>query len=161
MLISKIFLSNFFLFSFIIASPTIVQNKIYSKINSNLNVLVSDTFNAQKKIIDNQYLIFGQNLGNISESNKSGEITDEDVRKNRENNRTLLFCILAGFVAIVLITFIAVYSYLKCHENSVNPQVIEEDQNYSDIGGLTPSKTFPDSSKEEKSDENKKEEEQQ
>ena len=158
MIITKIFLPTIFLFSFIIAPPTILQNNIYSKINSNLETLISDKYNVREKIIDNQYLIFGQNLGNSSDSNKSAEITDEDVKKNREKNRNLLFFILAGFVAIVLITFIVVYSYLKCRENSVSPQVIEEDQNYSDIGGLTPSKTDPDSNKEEKNDENKKEE---
>ena len=55
-------------------------------------------------------------------------------------------------------TFIVVYSYLKCHENTVSPQVIEEDQNYSDIGGLTPNKIEAEANKEEKSDEIQKEE---
>ena len=153
MLISKIFLSSIFLFSFILASPTNLQNNIYTKVNLNI-----ENFNVPEKILDNNYLIFGQNLGNSSDKDKSGEITDEDIKKNREKNKNLLFFILAGFVAIVLITFIVVYSYLKCHENPVSPQVIEEDQNYSDIGGLTPSKIEADANKEEKNDEIKKEE---
>ena len=64
---------------------------------------------------------------------------------------------MAGFVAIILITFIVVYTYIKCHENTVE-EVIEEDQNYSDIGGLTPSKNETDISHDEKNEENKKEE---
>ena len=152
MIISKVFLSSIFLFSIILASPENNQNNIYTKINLNL-----ENYNAPEKILDNNYLIFEQSLSN-SNDNKSKEITDEEVKKNRENNKRLLFFVLAGFVAIVLITFIVAYSYLKCHENAVSPQVIEEDQNYSDIGGLTPNKIEAEENKEEKSDEIKKEE---
>ena len=152
-LISKIFFSFIFLFSIILASPTNLKNDIYTKINLNL-----ENYNAPEKKLDSNYLIFEQSLSNSSNENKSKEITDEDVKKNREKNKSLLFFILAGFVGIVLITFIVVYSYLKCHENTVSPQVIEEDQNYSDIGGLTPNKIETEANKEEKSDEIQKEE---
>ena len=152
-LISKIFFSFIFLFSIILASPTNLKNDIYTKINLNL-----ENYNVPEKKLDNNYLIFEQSLSNSTDKNKSKEITDEDVKKNREKNKSLLFFILAGFVGIVLITFIVVYSYLKCHKNTVSPQVIEEDQNYSDIGGLTPNKIEAEANKEEKSDEIQKEE---
>ena len=152
-LISKIFFSFIFLFSIILASPTNLKNDIYTKINLNL-----ENYNVPEKKLDSNYLIFEQSLSNSSNENKSKEITDEDVKKNREKNKSLLFFILAGFVGIVLITFIVVYSFLKCHENTVSPQVIEEDQNYSDIGGLTPNKIETEANKEEKSDEIQKEE---
>ena len=152
-LISKIFFSFIFLFSIILASPINLKNDIYTKINLNL-----ENYNAPEKKLESNYLIFEQNLSNSTDENKSKEITDEDVKKNREKNKSLLFFILAGFVGIVLITFIVVYSYLKCHENTVSPQVIEEDQNYSDIGGLTPNKNEAEANKEEKSDEIQKEE---
>ena len=152
-LISKIFFSFIFLFSIILSSPTNLKNDIYTKINLNL-----ENYNVPEKKLDSNYLIFEQSLSNSSNENKSKEITDEDVKKNREKNKSLLFFILAGFVGIVLITFIVVYSYLKCHENTVSPQVIEEDQNYSDIGGLTPNKNEAEANKEEKSDEIQKEE---
>ena len=148
MLISKLFLSTIFLFSFILASPTNIQNNIYTKINLNL-----DNYNIPEKNLDNNYLIFEQSLSNSTQDNKSKEITDEEVKKNREKNKSLLFFILSGFVAIVLISFIVVYSYLKCHTSAGSPQVIEEDQNYSDIGGLTPNKIEAEGNKEEKGDE--------
>ena len=157
MLTTKIFLSAIFLFSFILVSPTPIQNNIYSQINPNLDIIDSNSYNNKQKIFSDEYLIFAQSDNSSDNITNPDEITDEDIEKNKEKNKNFLFFILAGFVAIILITFIVVYTYIKCHENTVE-EVIEEDQNYSDIGGLTPSKNETDISHDEKNEENKKEE---
>lgn len=105
------------------------------------NVINDDNYN-------NGYISFETNSENKNET--SGEITDEEVEKNRQKNKTLLFGILAGFIAIVLITCIAVICYLRCHDITVE-ETIEEDKDYSNIGGITPNKSTSDNNDDDKS----------
>ena len=124
------------------------------KVNNNKNNFVyikykvSNDIDGQNYTKDNEYISFETNSGNNNETND--EITDEEVDKNREKNKTMLYIILAGFIAIVLITCIAVICYLKCHDITVE-ETIEEDKDYSNIGGITPNKSGSDNNDDDRS----------
>ena len=68
---------------------------------------------------------------------ENGEI---DVEKNRENNKLLLFIITGGFVGIVFLTFIIFFIFIKCC-NKETGELIEEEKDYSNIGGIVSGKS--------------------
>ena len=104
-----------------------------------INIELINKDNDEKNILHYEYTIF--------EKEKSTEQDEEvDVEKNRDKNKILLIIIMAAFVGIIFLTFIIIFSYLKCKEDGIEDS-IEEEKDYSNIGGLTPSKTEDDTSK--------------
>jgi hypothetical protein len=68
-----------------------------------------------------------------------------DPEKNRKENRSTLILILSLFGGSVVITFIAVFIYIKfCAKKDIN---IEEEQDYKDVGGIVTSKEDKDKDK--------------
>ena len=56
---------------------------------------------------------------------------------------------MAVFVGIIIITFIIVFSYIKCHNNK-NVDDIEEETDYSNIGGIRANRTYEDKTDDDK-----------
>ena len=125
-----------------------VKSDMFIKIELNKNdnkeqiILISAKVNynnIEESFLHYEYLTFqnfkeNENNNNGTNGNKE-DSQEEEVKANRENNKKILFIITGSFVVIIIISFISIVSYIKCHEVS-NENVIEEDQDYSNIGGI-------------------------
>ena len=125
-----------------------VKSDMFIKIELNKNdnkeqiILISAKVNynnIEESVLHYEYLTFqnfkeNENNNNGTNGNKE-DSQEEEVKANRENNKKILFIITGSFVVIIIISFISIVSYIKCHEVS-NENVIEEDQDYSNIGGI-------------------------
>ncbi len=138
----------------IVLSIFLKDKKVNDNKNNNfvyIKYIVSNNINEENYDKDNKYLSFENNSENSDKTDDdNGEISDEEVDKNREKNKMILFIVLASFIGIVLITCIAVISYLYFHNITVE-ETIEEDHDYSDIGGITPNKSGSDNNEDDKS----------
>lgn len=98
---------------------------------------LSNNFEENKYIIKNDeiYQINSEKLKN--DDKKEGEKSEEEeVKENLEKNKMILFIFLGSFLIIILITFIIISIHIKKHDVD-NDDIIEEDQDYSNIGGIT------------------------
>ena len=125
-----------------------VKSDMFIKIELNKNdnkeqiILISAKVNynnIEESVLHYEYLTFqnfkeNEKINNGTNGNKE-DSQEEEVKANRENNKKILFIITGSFVVIIIISFISIVSYIKCHEVS-NENVIEEDQDYSNIGGI-------------------------
>ena len=132
-----------------------IKSDMFLKIESNLtdnkerilliNAKVNNN-NTEESNIHYEYLTFQLNNENNNNSNNSNntnnnnteenqEISDEEVEENRNKNKTFLFIFLGIFAAVIIITFIAIFIYIKFHEGQED-NTIEEDRDYSGIGGI-------------------------
>ena len=132
-----------------------IKSDMFLKIESNftnnkerillINAKVNNN-NTEESNIHYEYLTFQLNNENNNNSNNSNntnnnnteenqEISDEEVEENRNKNKTLLFIFLGIFAAVIIITFIAIFIYIKFHEGQED-NTIEEDRDYSGIGGI-------------------------
>ena len=131
-----------------------IKSDMFLKIESNftnnkerillINAKVNNN-NTEESNIHYEYLTFQLNNENNNNSNNNNtnnnnteenqEISDEEVEKNRNKNKTFLFIFLGIFAAVIIITFIAIFIYIKFHEGQED-NAIEEDRDYSGIGGI-------------------------
>ena len=132
-----------------------IKSDMFLKIESNftnnkerillINAKVNNN-NTEESNIHYEYLTFQLNNENNNNSNNSNntnnnnteenqEISDEEVEENRNKNKTFLFIFLGIFAAVIIITFIAIFIYIKFHEGQED-NTIEEDRDYSGIGGI-------------------------
>ena len=134
-----------------------IKSDMFLKIESNLtdnkerilliNAKVNNN-NTEESNIHYEYLTFQLNNENNNNSNintnnntnnnnteENQEISDEEVEENRNKNKTFLFIFLGIFAAVIIITFIAIFIYIKFHEGQED-NTIEEDRDYSGIGGI-------------------------
>ena len=131
-----------------------IKSDMFLKIESNftnnkerillINAKVNNN-NTEESNIHYEYLTFQLNNENNNNSNNNNtnnnnteenqEISDEEVEENRNKNKTLLFIFLGIFAAVIIITFIAIFIYIKFHEGQED-NTIEEDRDYSGIGGI-------------------------
>ena len=110
---------------------------------------VEDTNNPVEYILHYKYLQIGSEEDANTDDNINQELTDEKVNENREKNKLLFYIIMAVFVGIIIITFIIVFSYIKCHNNK-NIDDIEEETDYSNIGGIRANRTYEDKTDDDK-----------
>ena len=131
-----------------------IKSDMFLKIESNftnnkerillINAKVNNN-NTEESNIHYEYLTFQLNNENNNNSNNTNtnnnnteenqEISDEEVEENRNKNKTFLFIFLGIFAAVIIITFIAIFIYIKFHEGQED-NTIEEDRDYSGIGGI-------------------------
>ena len=122
--------------------PTI-KSDMFVKLESNKNynkeqiLLISakvDNSENEEEILHYEYLTFKISSGNNNNDIKTEEDEEKEIKENRKKNESLLFIFLGVFVLIIVITFVLMFVYLK---NYSNREIIEEDQDYSNIGGIT------------------------
>jgi hypothetical protein len=100
-----------------------------------INARVYNDDNEKEEILHYEFLTFKINdPQNGTDEKTEEEKEEEEVKQHREDNQTLLFIFLGIFVGLILITFIIIFVYLKCYGGG---DAIEEDQDYSNIGGIT------------------------
>lgn len=102
-----------------------------------INARVYNDENEKEEILHYEYLTFEINSGNNPNNGnfeKSKEEEDEEIKNNRDKNEILLFVFMGIFIGFIVITFTAIFIYLKCYGGG---DAIEEEQDYSDIGGIT------------------------
>ena len=100
-----------------------------------INAKVYNDDNEKEEILHYEFLTFKINdPQNGTDEKTEDEKEEEEVKQHREDNQTLLFIFLGIFVGLILITFIIIFVYLKCYGGG---DAIEEDQDYSNIGGIT------------------------
>ena len=124
------------------------------KVDNNAQILliyakVEDTNNPVEYILHYKYLQIGSEEDAHTDDNNNQDLTDEKVNENREKNKLLFYIIMAVFVGIIIITFIIVFSYIKCHNNK-NVDDIEEETDYSNIGGIRANRTYEDKTDDDK-----------
>ena len=116
---------------------------IFLKENQGQNDFVYIKYTLSNNIEENKftnknneiYQINSEKLKN--DEKKEGEKSEEEeVKENLEKNKMILFIFLGSFLIIILITFIIISIHIKKHEVD-NDDIIEEDQDYSNIGGIT------------------------
>ena len=98
-----------------------------------INAKVYNEDNEKEEIIHYEFLIF-----KIKEQKTEEEKEEEKVENHRKDNQILLFIFMGIFIGLILITFIIIFVYLKCCGGG---DAIEEDQDYSNIGGITATST--------------------
>ena len=124
---------------------SIIQSNMFVKLKPNqndnkeqillINAKVYNDDNEKEEILHYEFLTFKINdPQNGSDEKTEEEKEEEEVKQHREDNQTLLFIFLGIFVGLILITFIIIFVYLKCYGGG---DAIEEDQDYSNIGGIT------------------------
>ena len=124
---------------------SIIQSNMFVKLKPNqndnkeqillINAKVYKDDNEKEEILHYEFLTFKINdPQNGNDEKTEEEKEEEEVKQHREDNQTLLFIFLGIYVGLILITFIIIFVYLKCYGGS---DAIEEDQDYSNIGGIT------------------------
>ena len=127
-ILTKLFYFIFFLIYNVKGIPTPINSNIYNKINLIKEYLSENT---KENIYDTKNdAIFQKNSGNATNDK------DNEVNENREKNKIILFIFLGSFLVIILITFIIISIYIRKHNLDIEG-TIEEDQDYSNIGGIT------------------------
>ena len=120
-----------------------IKSDMFVKLESNKNdnkeqiLLISakvDNSENEEEIFHYEYLTFKISSGNNNNDGKTEEDEEKEIKENRKKNESLLFIFLGVFVLIIVITFVLMFVYLKIY--SVR-EIIEEDQDYSNIGGIT------------------------
>ena len=127
-ILTKLFYFIFFLIYNVKGIPTPINTNIYNKIDLIKEYLSENT---KENIYDTKNdAIFQKNSGNATNDK------DNEVNENREKNKIILFIFLGSFLVIILITFIIISIYIRKHNLDIEG-TIEEDQDYSNIGGIT------------------------
>ena len=114
--------------------------KIMKNQDSYINKVNAETIISEKSIEETEDNSSSDGSDEDKGSNKKDENGEIDVEKNRENNKLLLFIITGGFVGIVFLTFIIFFIFIKCC-NKETGELIEEEKDYSNIGGIVSGKS--------------------
>ena len=134
-ILTKSFYFIFFLIYTVKGIPTPINSNIYNKIDLNKKYILSENF--EENIYDTKNnAVFQINSGNITNEDEEKIKKDNEVKDNREKNKIILFIFLGSFLLIILITFIIISIYIRKHNLDIDG-TIEEDQDYSNIGGIT------------------------
>ena len=128
-ILTKSFYFIFFLIYNVKGILTPINSNIYNKIDLNKKYILSENFEESIHDTKNN-AVFQKNSGNLTNDE------EEKVNENREKNKIILFIFLGSFLLIILITFIIISIYIRKHNLDIDG-TIEEDQDYSNIGGIT------------------------
>ena len=128
-ILTKSFYFIFFLIYNVKGIPTPINSNIYNKIDLNKKYILSENFEESIHDTKNN-AVFQKNSGNLTNDE------EEKVNENRDKNKIILFIFLGSFLVIILITFIIISIYIRKHNLDIEG-TIEEDQDYSNIGGIT------------------------
>ena len=134
-ILTKSFYFIFFLIYNVKGILTPINSNIYNKIDLNKKYILSENFEESIHDTKNN-AVFQINSGNITNEDEEKIKKDNEVKDNREKNKIILFIFLGSFLVIILITFIIISIYLRKHTLDIDG-TIEEDQDYSNIGGIT------------------------
>ena len=127
-ILTKSFYFIFFLIYNVQGIPTPINSNIHNKIDL-IKEYLSE--NIEENIYDTKNnAVFQKNSGNLTNDE------EEKVNENRDKNKIILFIFLGSFLVIILITFIIISIYIRKHNLDIEG-TIEEDQDYSNIGGIT------------------------
>ena len=133
-ILTKSFYFIFFLIYNVQGIPTPINSNIHNKIDL-IKEYLSE--NIEENIYDTKNnAVFQKNSGNLTNDEEEKIKKDNEVKDNREKNKIILFIFLGSFLLIILITFIIISIYIRKHNLDIDG-TIEEDQDYSNIGGIT------------------------
>ena len=133
-ILTKSFYFIFFLIYNVQGIPTPINSNIHNKIDL-IKEYLSE--NIEENIYDTKNnAVFQKNSGNLTNDEEEKIKKDNEVKDNREKNKIILFIFLGSFLVIILITFIIISIYIRKHNLDIEG-TIEEDQDYSNIGGIT------------------------